>query len=259
MSYNIKLEIFEGPFDLLLYLIEKSRVDIYDIPVLTITDQYIEYINLMKKFDINIAADFLLMASSLIELKSKNLLPRMREKFVLPSELEDQIHEEYDYYDDDYGDDDYAIESKEELQSKLIRYKKLKDVAGELKGMETEQKKIFFRTPKVKMKLKKKHIDLEKIDFEKLVKTYHKIYQSYSDVMIKKMDSEKDRIKNKIKELIKVAKAEKEITFNTLLKNNFSVFEAIILFLSILELVKLNKFSIEQDNEFGEIKIIHKG
>ena len=123
MSYKIKLEVFEGPLDLLLYLIKKNEIDIYDIPIATITEQYLEYLELMRMLDLNIAGEFLVIAATLIHIKSKMLLPP-DEKELLPEEEEDP---------------------REELVRRLVEYKKFKEVAGILQDLESQRKKMFTR------------------------------------------------------------------------------------------------------------------
>ncbi|PIW67316.1 MAG: segregation/condensation protein A, partial [Candidatus Omnitrophica bacterium CG12_big_fil_rev_8_21_14_0_65_42_8] len=123
MSYKVKLDVFEGPLDLLLYLIKKNEIDIYDIPIAAITEQYLEYLELMRMLDLNIAGEFLVIAATLIHIKSKMLLPP-DEKELLPEEEEDP---------------------REELVRRLVEYKKFKEVAGILQGLEGQRKKMFTR------------------------------------------------------------------------------------------------------------------
>ena len=127
MSYKVKLEVFEGPLDLLLYLIKKNEIDIYDIPIAEITEQYLEYLELMRMLDLNIAGEFLVMAAKLIHIKSKILLPP-EEKEVLPEEEEDP---------------------REELVRRLLEYKRFKEVAGVLQDLEGQRKKMFTRATSV--------------------------------------------------------------------------------------------------------------
>ena len=122
MTYKVKLEVFEGPLDLLLYLIKKEEVDIYDIPIAKITDQYLEYMELMQLLDLNIAGEFLVMAATLMHIKSKLLLP--------PDQTETAQEEE---------------DPRAELVRRLLEYKKFKEAASELSHMESHQKHFFAR------------------------------------------------------------------------------------------------------------------
>src|SRR3989338_5253833 len=117
MTYKVKLEVFEGPLDLLLYLIKKEEIDIYDIPIAKITDQYLEYLELMKLLDLTIAGEFLVMAATLMHIKSRMLLP--------PDQLEEAGEEEAD--------------PRTELVRRLLEYRKFKEAAQDLSQMESHQ------------------------------------------------------------------------------------------------------------------------
>jgi len=123
MSYKVKLEVFEGPLDLLLYLIKKEEIDICDIPIARITDQYLEYLNLMQLLDLKLAGEFLVVAATLMQIKSKLLLP--------PEERPLEEEEELD--------------PREELVRRLLEYKKFKEAAGRLEELEQEQAQVFRR------------------------------------------------------------------------------------------------------------------
>lgn len=125
ITYEVKLDAFEGPLDLLLHLVKELEIDIYDIPVSKITDQYMRYINAMKQIELNIASEYLVMAATLIAIKSATLLPK---KEIL--------------YDDEYVED-----PREDLINRLIEYQKYKEVAGSLQERESEENQIFTRTP----------------------------------------------------------------------------------------------------------------
>ena len=122
MSYKVKLDVFEGPLDLLLYLIQKEEVDIYDIPIAKITDQYLEYLELMQLLDLDIAGEFLVMAATLMHIKSKMLLPP------------DQTDQE-----------DLEEDPRAELVRRLLEYKKFKEAASQLAAMESQHKHLFPR------------------------------------------------------------------------------------------------------------------
>ncbi len=127
MSYKVKLEVFEGPLDLLLYLIKKEEVNIYDIPIAKITDQYLEYLELMQLMDLDIAGEFLVMAATLMHIKSRMLLP--------PDQLEEEEAEE---------------DPRAELVRRLLEYKKFKEAASQLATMESQQKHFFPRVGTLK-------------------------------------------------------------------------------------------------------------
>ena len=123
MSYKVKLNIFEGPLDLLLFLIKRDKIDIYDIPIAKITEQYLEYMELMQLLDLEIAGEYLVIASTLMHIKSKMLLPK----------------------DEEEGEEEEAEDPREELVRRLLEYKKYKDAAERLKEMHNEHKGVFLR------------------------------------------------------------------------------------------------------------------
>ena len=123
--YKVKLEVFEGPLDLLLYLIKKDEVNIYDIPIARITDEYLEYIELMKMLDINIASEFIVMAATLMQIKSRMLLP-----------VEERVPEEEE-----------EVDPREELVRQLLEYKKFKEAAVQLEELELKRAEVFTRAP----------------------------------------------------------------------------------------------------------------
>ncbi|MDD5027509.1 MAG: segregation/condensation protein A, partial [Candidatus Omnitrophica bacterium] len=123
MSYKIKIEMFEGPLDLLLYLVKKDHLNIYDIPIAKVTEQYLQYLNLMQMLDLNVAGEFLVMAATLMQIKSKMLLPA-EEGQSAAAEQEDP---------------------REELVRRLLEYEKFKEIAQDLRQKETDQREVFKR------------------------------------------------------------------------------------------------------------------
>ena len=124
MELKVKLQVFEGPLDLLLHLLEKNKVSIYDIPIVEITNQYIEYINEMKRQDLNVVSEFLVMAATLLDIKSRMLLPK-----------EEQEEEEQD--------------PRAELVQKLLEYKMYKCMSYELKDLQVDAQKVMFKIPTI--------------------------------------------------------------------------------------------------------------
>ena len=128
MSYKIKLEIFEGPLDLLIYLVKKDHLNIYDIPIAKVTQQYLEYLNLMQLLDLNIAGEFLVMAATLLQIKSKMLLP----------------------VDETVQGDQEQEDPRQELVRRLLEYEKFKEIAENLRQREAGQKEVF-KKPKIEI------------------------------------------------------------------------------------------------------------
>ena len=152
MSYKVRLEIFEGPLDLLLHLIKKEEVDISDIPISKIAGQYLEYLELMKMLDLNIAGEFIVMAATLMHIKSKMLLPKV--------EGEEELEEE---------------DPRAELVKRLLEYKKFKEVAGELFYMEKCQKDVFSRQISENTKITKEDDVYFEASLFDLISTFNKV------------------------------------------------------------------------------------
>ena len=192
MEYKIVLETFEGPLDLLLHLIEKAKVDIYDIPISDITDQYMLYLDNMKELDLEIASEFIVMASTLLEIKSKMLLPAK-------NNTNDNIQMEMEETD-----------PRAELVRRLIEYKKYKKVAEEFKIQELNQNKVFYK-PKEEFAYTKEDVELENLDLDELVKVLNKVL-SKKNKKVKPINiDEIQREEVTLEECIKKIKYELEI------------------------------------------------
>ena len=237
---TIKLQNFEGPFDLLFYLIEKNQIDIYDIPILEITEQYLDYLNAMQELDLDIASEFLVMAATLLHIKSRMLLPK-RESL---SEEEAE-----------------SADPREELIIKLLEYKKYKEIAVELKNMEAFQSRIIKRNPEDLSFLKKEEFSITNLTLDDLMSTYLNIINAEKRVEpIHIVKRDLIPISRKIKDVFKyICSCSSIIKFSSLLKNIRSKAEKIVTFLAVLELIKMNKISAEQESIFGEITIYRKG
>lgn len=240
MEYKVVLETFEGPLDLLYHLIYKNKVDIYDIPIAEITDQYIQYVETMQELDMNVTSEFLVMVATLLEIKSKMLLP-------IPDED-----------DDDSEDED--IDPRAELVRRLIEYKKYKIVAEELKTKESVQQKIFFK-PKEEIE---HFIDDTQPKLEGVV--LNDLFKAFSDIMKKQNDLGEDfdlteierdeiTIEESIEDLLGILEYVEEIKFQDLFRINYNKIKIVVTFLSVLELIKLNAITIVQDYNFGDIII----
>ena len=237
-DYKVRLKIFEGPLDLLLYLIKKNEVSIYDIPIADITNQYLEYLKVMQDLDLDIIGDFLVMAATLLFIKSRMLLPQ--EDVVL---------------DDEIPDDD----PREELINRLMEYKKFKEAAGLLRDKEEEGSEIFKRF------LPKSDIDLTKgedISREGFEASIFDLIAAFTDALknIPKDDfkvvlDEEHTVEEKMEFVISLLDRKGVIYFNNVWARIRSRIEAVVFFLALLELIRLKKIMIRQIGLFGEIKI----
>ena len=240
-KYLIKIDNFEGPFDLLCYLIDKNKMDIFNIKLDEVIEQYIEYMQEMEKLDLDIASEFVVMAATLIYLKSKKLLPLLE-----PEEEEEEITEE-------------------ELARRILEYKMYKEFSLSLKDRWQEYSNRVSKSP-----------DNVKLPKQKIERTYNKeiIYITYYN-LIKRNESmknfnyeninklaeyEKITVRSKAKEIIRELMKRPKFVFNKLFKNNGqdSKLEIVTSFLGLLELAKLKRINIEQKEQFGDIVIEKK-
>lgn len=235
MIYKVKLDIFEGPLDLLLYLIRKNEVDIYDIPIAIITDQYLEYLDLMKVLSLDVAGEFLVIASTLTAIKSKMLLP--------PSE--DAEEEE--------GEDPRA-----ELIEHLLEYQKYKEAAHQLKCRELLEKDIFIRVQQEEQlaEIGKDSVVIEVSLFD-LVDALRKVMERkdlsghFMEVTVEKIS-----VKDKMVEILQSLKESQQLIFQSLFDKLSTKYEIIVAFLAILELMKLRAVRVFQLRPYGEIRVI---
>lgn len=217
------MPVFEGPLDLLLHLIKQNKVDIYNIPIALITKQYLEYIELMRELDLEIASEFLLMAATLIYIKSKMLLPK-----------QEQFEEEED--------------PRKELVEQLIEYEKIKKASDFLKNQYLIWSKAFPRTTS-----KEEEVFIEELNIFDLFQALKKILdRPQPKVYIPK---ETIKVEEKIEQILNVLKVKKSVYFEQLFEPDSSRVEIIVTFLALLELLRLGIARAYQDKPFGKILI----
>jgi segregation and condensation protein A len=229
MDYNVKLDIFEGPMDLLVHLIRKNEMDIYDIPIAVITAQYLEYLDLMKELNINIAGDFLVMAATLIHIKSRMLLPR-------PPEDEEE--------------DDPRLE----LTRPLLEYLQLKDAAEQLGQRPLLYRDVFIRDFLAK-EMEGKEEGLIRVGLFELIDAVRKMLLERKDEESVPLPSPLVPIENKMEEILAKLKSMGHMLLEELLPGHFSRGELIVAFLALLELVRLQKIVVYQEIQGGNILI----
>ncbi|HVI42509.1 MAG TPA: segregation/condensation protein A [Anaerovoracaceae bacterium] len=238
MSYKIKLDIFEGPFDLLVYLIENARMSVYDIHVSEITNQYIKYIEEMKALDINLATEFMVLAAALIEIKSKMLLPRMKVE----------------------GDGLLEEDPRAELVQRILEYKRFKS-AAELLELQEEQNQRIFEKPKEDLAPYTKEADeYLNLDLSQFVKAFHLFLQKKKKIEeIKKNYAKVERQKISIESRIDYIrglfrfKEKKRLNFRELMTPESNRYEVVLTFVSMLEMIRQKTIMVRQNVNFGEI------
>jgi segregation and condensation protein A len=232
MTFKTKLEIFEGPLDLLLHLIKINEVDISDVPIATITDQYLEYLDLMRSLDINVAGDFLVMASTLMHLKSKMLLPAQEQDL---EEIEDL---------------------REEIIGPLREYIQLKKMADELASRDILGRDVFTRSTEINgISLEAGNSTTENVTLYQLMDAFRKIVKrDYPDVVLK-FEAEAWSVKEKMEEIKNRLKQKKMVFFTDLFIRKHSIPEMIATFLALLELVKTGLIAVFQKMEGSDIML----
>jgi segregation and condensation protein A len=233
MSYKIKLELFEGPLDLLLYLVKKDHLNIYDIPIAKVTQQYLEHINLMKLLDLNIAGEFLVMAATLMEIKSKMLLPAQSSE--VPQEEEDP---------------------RQELVRRLLEYEKFKQIAETLREREVAQREVFKRP---KIELENQLSDEKEVYFEAsifdLINAFSEALKDVPKELFYEVIKDEFTIEEKIHEILHLLLASPSVKLLDLFNKAKNKMEIIVIFLAILELIKMKEIICMQKELFQEIKI----
>lgn len=243
MGIPVKLDAFEGPLDLLLHLIEKNKIDIYDIPIVEITNQYMEYIRAMEQEDLNVMSEFLLMAATLLDIKCRMLLPR-------------EVNEE--------GEEE---DPRQELVEQLLQYKMYKYMSLELKDRQVEGELIFFREPDIPQEVEEY---IEPVNLDELLSgvTLGRLNQVFQDVLRRqkekidpvrsrygKIEKEEVTLPEKLQYMESYMQSHKSFSFRNLLEAQSSRTQIVVTFLAMLELMKTGRIRISQEEAFSDIQI----
>ena len=241
---SYKLEKFEGPLDLLLHLIEKDKINIYDIPISQITEQYLDYMSHMETEDLNIVSDFLLMAATLLDIKAKMLLPR---------EVDEETGEE--------------IDPRSELVERLLEHKKFKLIAKELADREFETERYLYKDPTIPKEVLKYEppVDLDELFDGMTLARLQSIFEAVMKRKEDRVDPERSKfgtikkepisLEQRIGSLMTYARSNRKFSFRNLLEKQSTKFEVVVTFLAVLELVKMGKLSLMQEKLFDDISI----
>lgn len=237
---NIKISNFEGPFDLLLHLIKKNKMDIYNVKIHEITNQYIEYIKEMKELDLEITSEFIVMAATLIEFKSRMLLPKIKKE-------DDEDEEAY----------------KEDLLQKLIEYKKFKKASIYFRKLKGDTGEMYAKMPEViGEKIPKSNEELLKdVTMLNLYNLYNDLILNYknkkntSNVIERQIPVDKYKVEDKIRHIQDILYKNDNITFYEVILACNSKLEVVVTFLALLELIKEKSINVTQGDSFSEIYI----
>ncbi len=234
-DYKVQFEVFEGPLDLLLYLVRKEEVDIYQVNLTRLATQFIEYVELMRQLDLDIAGEFLVMASTLMYIKSRELLP-----------VEKQVETE---------DDDDEDDPRWELIRRLVEYKKYKDAAGQMQALEVRQESIFPRQPpKLEFERPAGRPEISVFDLIGAVNVILKRFQEREGP--REIFEDKWTVSEKIQLIRGMLTARLALRFSELFEHTTSRTEVVVTFLALLELIRLKAIQVLQSEPFSEIDIV---
>jgi len=243
MGIPVKLQVFEGPLDLLLHLIDKNKIDIYDIPIVEITNQYMDYIKAMEKEDLNIMSEFLVMAATLLDIKCRMLLPK-------------EVNEE--------GEEE---DPRQELVAQLLEYKMYKYMSYELRDRQVDADQVMYRQPAVPEEVLGyvEPVNLDELLGDLTLSRLHKVFR---DVMKRradkidpvrskfgKIEKEEVTLPDKLIYVAEYAKEHRRFGFRELLGKQGSKIQIVVTFLAVLQLMKEGTIAIEQEHPFDEIMI----
>jgi segregation and condensation protein A len=232
MSYKIKLDIFEGPLDLLLYLVKKDHLNIYDIPIAAVTEQYLRYIELMRFLDLNIAGEFLVMASTLIHIKSRMLLP--------PEPMQEGAPQEED-------------DPRAELVRKLLEYEKYKEAAALLRQKEVNRQNVFTRAPIEMQASGEAYFEASLFD---LISAFSKALKDIPKELFYEVIKDEFTVEEKIHDLLHLFLNKSVVCLSELFVTVKNKLELIVTFLAVLELIRLKEIIITQKETFGEVQVM---
>lgn len=236
MAYQVKLEHFEGPLDLLLFLIKEHEVDIYDIPISLVTQQYLQYLELLKLLDLEVGSEYLLMAATLLRIKSKMLLPRRPEE-----------------------DEEEAADPREELVQRLLEYRQFKEAAGVLNEHQDRTADVFYHPPVENWDEDLNGVETldtrlaGNLNLWDLLQAFKFTLDRANDDFDRTVERETVSIEERMDNILDNLKTRKNLFFSSLFKEDLSRSFLIITFLALLELIRQNRVVFEQTDTLGEI------
>lgn len=231
MSTNVQLDIFEGPLDLLLHLIKKNEVSITDVPIATITEQYLATLELMQSLNLDVAGEFLVMAATLIHIKSRMLLP--------PEEDEGEEEEEGD--------------TREDLIRRLLEYQRFKDAAEQLERLEILKRDVFARPSEAPEAAET--VEFERLSLFDLISALRHVLERLPEEGVHEVTLEKVSLRERMNHLLDDLHQKGKVVFQSLFEGAVSRIEVVVTFLAMLELVKIRAIKVWQEERIGPILI----
>ena len=243
MELKVKLEVFEGPLDLLLHLLDKNKVSIYDIPIVEITNQYLDYIREMQRQDLNIMSEFLVMAATLLEIKSKWLLPK------------------------EESEEEEEIDPRAELMEQLLQYKLFKYMSQELKDRQIDAGRRLFKNPSIPEEVRsyEEPLDLDKLLDGLTLAKLQKVFDAVMKRNANKLDPVRSRfstirrepisLEQKVRSVLSYAREHRHFKFSDVLERESDRLEIVVAFLAVLELMKMGRIHLVQEKLFDEMQL----
>ena len=230
-NYSVKLDVFSGPLDLLLYLIKKDEIDIYDIPIARVTEQYMQYVEMMQILNLELAGEYILVAATLIRIKARLLLPR----------------------DESEGDEP---DPREELVAALLEYKKFKEASEILREKRILEERLFVPPPIGNGNGKKNNVVLlDKTTLFELLGAFKEVLERLDSERMYEINPEETTVEDRVAKIIQILSDRESATFMELFADVPRKIIAILTFLAILELTKLKRISVRQSLPFSEIRV----
>ncbi len=229
-DYTIQLEIFEGPLDLLLHLIRKQEIDIYDIPIAKITDQYLRYVQVMKDLDITVAGEFVAMAATLIHIKSQLLLPSD------PTAVEEE--------EDDPG---------QQLVQQLLEHERFQKAADMLYELETVELSVW---PRGESEFDEEEQEAVSATLYDMIHAFHEVVERYKEQIVLEVEHDPVTVEEKIAEIRRLLKVQQEVLFSFFLRHKLSRLHLAVTLVALLELARLREIRLSQKGVFKDIRIL---
>jgi len=229
-DYTIQLEIFEGPLDLLLHLIRKQEIDIYDIPIAKITDQYLRYVQVMKDLDITVAGEFVAMAATLIHIKSQLLLPSD------PTAVEEE-------------EDD----PRQQLVQQLLEHERFQKAADMLYELETVELSVW---PRGESEFDEEEQEAVSATLYDMIHAFHEVVERYKEQIVLEVEHDPVTVEEKIAEIRRLLTVQQEVLFSFFLRHKLSRLHLAVTLVALLELARLREIRLSQKGVFKDIRIL---
>jgi segregation and condensation protein A len=234
-GYQVKLPLFEGPLDLLLFLIHRDQIDIHDIPIARITEEYLSYLQMMRVLQLDVAAEFMVMAASLMSIKSQMLLPRPEPTGEFPEE-----------------------DPRQELVQRLLEYRLYKSAAQSLLNREQQARQIFTRPGESPSEEIEEEEDLLEVSLFELISAFEQLIEAHPEEAIHNVVLEEYTVKQRCEYILDLLQSERKIAFQELIRSDSRPIAMVVTFLAVLELMRVQQIAVRQKVAFGEIWIYQR-